>query len=64
MARKLTSDEEHAFASALQQGGGALPEAVTDWCMQTLSKSHPATVSLAPELGEWIGEDLPTGFGF
>ena len=63
MARKLTSAEEYAFANALQDVGGPLSEAENDWFLQTLSNKRDTALSLTPELGEWFGEDLPSGFG-
>jgi hypothetical protein len=62
MARKLTSEEEHAFAQALQDLGGQASGAVDPWITQALNKNHEATLSLAPELEQWFGKDPPTGW--
>lgn len=63
MARKLTSVEEYTFANALQDVRAPLSEAENDWFLQTLSNKRDTALSLTRELGEWFGEDLPSGFG-
>jgi hypothetical protein len=62
MARKLTCEEEHAFAQALQATGGPPSEAGDPWITQALNNKHEATLSLAPELEQWFGKDPPTGW--
>jgi hypothetical protein len=62
MARKLTSEEEHAFAQALQTTGGPPSEAGDPWVTQALDHKQEAALSLAPELEQWFGEDPPNGW--
>ena len=62
MARKLTSEEEHAFAQALQDLGGQPAAAVDPWITQALNNKHEATLSLAPELEQWFGKDPLKGW--
>ena len=62
MARKLTSEEERAFAQALQDMGGPPSDAGDPWVAQALNNKHEAALSLAPEFEQWFGEDPPTGW--
>jgi len=62
MGRKLTSEEEHAFAQALQRMGGPPSEAGDPWVAQALNSKHEAIPLLAPELERWLSEDPPTGW--
>jgi len=61
MARRLTSEEERAFAQALKEMGGPASNADDPWVGQALNCEHEATLSLAPELEQWFGEDPPNG---
>jgi hypothetical protein len=62
MVRKLTCEEEHAFAQALQATGGPPSEAGDPWVTQALNHQHEAALSLAPELERWFGEDPLKGW--
>jgi hypothetical protein len=62
MARKLPSEEERAFAQALQNMGGPPSAAGDPWVAQALNNKHEAALSLAPELDQWFGEDPPRGW--
>ena len=62
MARKLTSDEERAFAEALKKMCSP-PAGVGDaWVWQSLDNEPEATPSLAREFEQWFGDDPPIGF--
>jgi hypothetical protein len=62
MARKLTSEEERAFAQALQEMGGLNSDVGDPWVAQALNNKHEAALSLAPGLEPWFGEDPPVGW--
>ena len=62
MARKLTSEEESAFARALQSEGHLASAAEDDVFLQSLSDQRDAGLPLSPELDAWLGEKFPPGF--
>jgi hypothetical protein len=62
MARKLTSEEERAFAQALQDIGGPPSDAGDPWVAQALNHKNETPLSLAPELAPWFSGDPPIGW--
>jgi hypothetical protein len=62
MARKLTSEEECAFAQALQDMGGPPSQTGDPWVAQALNNKRETTLSLVPELERLFGEDPPIGW--
>jgi hypothetical protein len=62
MARRLTLEQERAFARVLQYMVGPPSNDIDPWVEQALNYKHETALSLAPELVPWLGEDPPIGW--